>query len=594
MDALHDFGGSMPMKAAVVTWFRGSSAGTMLIAVRVFGAAGVVAAVWALGVGTTGGRVGVSLALGINVVVALAAFRDRQHDRLVPLDVVTLAAIVIALPTLHVAGMVGLLILTTRIAVEFGLLPGVGSGAVTIGIVLASNALAPGDRALDVPTLLAVAAAALSLPIVAAQTTATGRRFQQRTRTLDRMISDVDALPDLESTAGRLAELCASETGADVVTITMADTGEPRLIAYPRPAPDVIVGALSRSSVGPTARCLDDGQSVVVDDLRDHPALNGAVPASDRAILGSCIAVPVVAGQYVIGAITAYFPRGTRCSATCRSLLQDLARRSAPLLLRSLSLERVTRARETLEENEREHAAFIAAITHDLRSPLTTIRGFIETLLLHSARLDTEATEQALSIALRNADDLQRQISQLLEFSKLGATDELAVLPAPIDLAPVLEDIIQACAGSLRRHELVVDAPPGLDAVVDLSALEHILVNLLTNAAKYSPAGTTIAITARPRGEEEVVISVRDEGRGIRDSERSQVFERFWRSPSATGTKGTGIGLSIVRRYVELSGGHIWVEPAPQQGSIFSFTLPRTSARSDADGSVPRRIASDQ
>ena len=123
------------------------------------------------------------------------------------------------------------------------------------------------------------------------------------------------------------------------------------------------------------------------------------------------------------------------------------------------------------------------------------------------------------------------------------------------------------------EHRMAVDVPAGLVVDADADAFNHVLVNLLTNAVKFSPAGSTVKIRARRDGNE-AVVSVVDEGPGIAPDEQERVFDRFYQSQNGNHARGTGIGLTIAQRFTEQHGGRIWVESEPEHGATFSFTMP--------------------
>jgi signal transduction histidine kinase len=120
---------------------------------------------------------------------------------------------------------------------------------------------------------------------------------------------------------------------------------------------------------------------------------------------------------------------------------------------------------------------------------------------------------------------------------------------------------------------MAVEVPDGLAVEADADAFNHVLVNLVTNAVKFSPAGSRVLVRARPRGDE-IVVSVADEGVGVAPEDQDRIFDRFYQSSNGGGGRGTGIGLTIAQRFTELHGGRIWVESEPGSGATFSFTMP--------------------
>jgi PAS domain S-box-containing protein len=232
--------------------------------------------------------------------------------------------------------------------------------------------------------------------------------------------------------------------------------------------------------------------------------------------------------------------------------------------------DRLRDAVEQLREADRLKDEFLALVSHELRTPLAAIVGF--SLALRELNRDNP---DQLDIAVRmsgNAEEMRRMVDRLLDFSRLEA-GRVEVDPVEVVLAEAVERICFTLTGLLAGHELVIDIDPSVRAMADIEGLTRVIGNLVTNAVKFSPAGTPIAISAEPQ-DDDVVVSVRDEGVGIPADLQPRVFERFFQAPDQpVGKRGTGVGLSIAHRYVELHGGRIWVESAPGAGSTFRFTL---------------------
>lgn len=217
---------------------------------------------------------------------------------------------------------------------------------------------------------------------------------------------------------------------------------------------------------------------------------------------------------------------------------------------------------------------FLSIVSHELRTPLTSIAGFAELILTQD--LDEETHRTLLERIRVNAGEMGRMVEQLLAYSRLEA-GRVEVSLGEVDLAEAISDILTNQSGGLANHEVRVDIEPGLTAFADPTALERVLGNLLSNAAKFSDEGEPITVAAR-RQDGEVLLSVSDRGVGIAPEEQGRVFERFYQASAPTrSVKGTGIGLSIAVRYVELQGGRIWVESEVGKGSTFNFTLPGTA-----------------
>lgn len=237
-----------------------------------------------------------------------------------------------------------------------------------------------------------------------------------------------------------------------------------------------------------------------------------------------------------------------------------------------LTRQRDAEERERAASVERERLEEAVDLVHDLRTPLSTIRGVIDLLGPNVERLDPDQRERLLEIASRNVTMLDQRVTELLEVARTsphGPSGRATV--TPISLARSVAEVVEDCGGFLSRHDVRIAVPDVL-VPVDRSTLSHILSNLLSNAAKYSPPGSVIEVSGDAEGDH-VTLRVGDEGRGIPAEELERVFERFARA-GADDQPGTGIGLAIVRRHVEAVGGEIRIDSEPGVGTTVAFTLP--------------------
>jgi signal transduction histidine kinase len=227
-----------------------------------------------------------------------------------------------------------------------------------------------------------------------------------------------------------------------------------------------------------------------------------------------------------------------------------------------------------LSEVSRLKSEFIAAASHELRTPLTSVQMGIHLLLEGTAGALDERQQDILQVCREDTARLDRLMRELLDLSKIESG---AVTPV---LAPVRPStLIAAAVDPLRLQvetrgiHLDVDAPPDLPHVsVDRSQIERVIGNLVTNAARATPAGGRVTVAANQRGGE-VAISVSDTGAGIPRDYLPKIFEPFVQVPHASGG-GAGLGLPISRRIVEGHGGRITVQSEPGRGSTFTFTVP--------------------
>jgi PAS domain S-box-containing protein len=220
---------------------------------------------------------------------------------------------------------------------------------------------------------------------------------------------------------------------------------------------------------------------------------------------------------------------------------------------------------------------FVAAVSHQLRTPLTSIYGFAETLLRQDVLFDEDERRTFLSYIASESERLTGIVDELLNVARLDAGD-LHVEPGPIDVGSVVSEVVEGAqeAAVFNGHRFVVDLPPEpLSAEADRDKLRQVFSILVENALRYSPHGGTVTVGAR-RGDGIVEVSVVDEGTGIPTTEQERIFRKFYRAEATVrqGGGGTGLGLFIAKELVTAMGGRIWVESAEGEGSKFAFELP--------------------
>ncbi len=233
--------------------------------------------------------------------------------------------------------------------------------------------------------------------------------------------------------------------------------------------------------------------------------------------------------------------------------------------------------RESLEELNRVKSDFVSSVSHELRTPLTSILGYVEILYDgYGGPLSDEQTRM-MGIMGRNAERLLGLIEELLLMGSLeSGTLRLAL--APVSVKALLEDAYQAVVPDLssRSLDVVVDVASDADIITgDPRRLDRALINLLTNAIKFTPDGGRVTVSTRRAGDW-VRIEVADTGIGIPLEDQAKVFDRFFRSSSAAhlAVPGTGLGLAITKMIVEGHGGGIEVSSVPGEGTTFILTLP--------------------
>jgi two-component system phosphate regulon sensor histidine kinase PhoR len=230
-----------------------------------------------------------------------------------------------------------------------------------------------------------------------------------------------------------------------------------------------------------------------------------------------------------------------------------------------------------LRQLERMRSDFVANVSHELKTPVTAIRGFAETLVA-GACLEPERAMEFSRIIYRESERMQRLVSELLDLARLES-GEASLELVSVDIVSVIGGVIQTLGPRVQRAGLTV-ATEGIGDPVwvrgDRDRLEQVLVNLLVNAINNTPAGGKITVMVGREGDE-VKVAVADTGRGIPPEELPRIFERFYRVDKARsrGAGGTGLGLAIVKHIVEAHGGRIRVVSELDQGSTFTVYLPK-------------------
>ena len=252
---------------------------------------------------------------------------------------------------------------------------------------------------------------------------------------------------------------------------------------------------------------------------------------------------------------------------------------------RAGAVEKLSRA-EAARESEQLRSVLLDSVTHEFRSPLTAIKASVTSLLgssssqsdsqSHLTTHSDEERQELLTIINEESDRLNRLIGEAAEMAQLDANKvEFRFESAPVDhvVAEALDELKQL----LVQHPVDIRIPAGLpNARMDSARIKEVLVHLIENAAKYSPASAPIRITAEAKKEDQTLtLSIADRGPGIDDFEQSLVFEKFYRGRNQrVQVHGTGMGLAICKAIVEAHGGRIGLTSQLGHGSVFYFTLP--------------------
>ena len=335
-------------------------------------------------------------------------------------------------------------------------------------------------------------------------------------------------------------------------------------------------------------RVLDDFASVLLEPFGLSKCeitveLDGTqlVARSSRPELesgGPDAVVPLVAGTVAFGTLRVERPRGRRALNADELLLLEAAARQAAAALDRARLDARARMAQLDAETNQLRAAMFSSVTHDLRTPLASIKAGVTSLLDPSVEYDTVQETELLTTILEETDRLNRLVGNILDLARIRAG---ALSPVRSDSS--LEETLEAVVARMRpRIDLVTvdltisdDMP---DVPVDGVQMDQVLTNLLENAARYAPAGSTVRVSAQVFGDR-AQVRVVDQGPGVPEDDRERVFEAFYRGERSPEMPGSGLGLAIANAIVTAHGGRIWIDDASPGGTAVVFEIPIEGTR---------------
>ena len=306
-------------------------------------------------------------------------------------------------------------------------------------------------------------------------------------------------------------------------------------------------------------------QSVSAEQLKDVAARGDLVFDNTRSLA----VAPLRMGIRTVGAFS------ISGDPPSRQTMEAVGSLIATAIERANAVDRLTHT-EAAREGERLRSALLDSVTHEFRTPLTSIKASVTTLR-SGAKLTAEQQEDLLAVVEEESDRLNRVIGEAVEMAQLDAK-EVRLDLVPQQMRDAVDAALAESKHSLGDHPVEVRLPERLPSVVmDAVWIKKVLRHLLENAAKYSTPGSPIFVSSEVKNDR-LITSVADRGMGIDDLERSMIFDKFYRGQSQRyRVQGTGMGLAIVKAIVEAHGGRIDVSSQLGHGSVFSFGLPVAS-----------------
>ena len=419
------------------------------------------------------------------------------------------------------------------------------------------------------------------------------QELEERTRELARSVGELKALGEvgqavsstldlqtvLSTIVGHAVQLSGTRGG---VIYEYDEAAQEFLLRASHRMEDEMVDALRVSPVrlgeGATGRAVAIRAPVQIPDILDEREYTGtrARPLLTRLGYRSLLSVPLFREQQIMGALTVWRRQTGEFRPEVVNLLQTFATQSALAIQNARLFREIEDKSRQIEAANRHKSEFLANMSHELRTPLNAIIGFSEVLLERMfGEVNAKQTEYLQDI-LSSGQHLLSLINDILDLSKVEA-GRMELEPSEFHLPTALEDALTLVRERASRREidvkLIVDE--GIGALrADERKVKQVMLNLLSNAIKFTPEGGRVDVRARS-ADGFAQVSVTDTGIGIAPEDQDAVFDEFRQvGTSAARREGTGLGLALCRKFIELHGGRIWVESQLGAGSTFSFTIP--------------------
>jgi two-component system, NtrC family, sensor kinase len=418
------------------------------------------------------------------------------------------------------------------------------------------------------------------------------KELEARTQDLTRSVGELRALDEVGQAISSTLDLriVLSTIVARATQLSGTDAGviyeydEQREVFVPRATEhleteivETMLATPVRKGEGATGRLAEIQEPIQVPDILAAPAESRVRDALVRAGYRALLAVPLVRDDHLLGGLTVIRKATGAFASEVIELLRTFATQSALAIQNArLFLEIEDKSRQ-LEAASRHKSEFLANMSHELRTPLNAVIGFSEVLIQRMFGDLNDKQDEYLKDIHASGQHLLSLINDILDLSKIEA-GRMELAAAPFHLPTALENAVTLVKERAGRHgiALEVDIDPRLGEVVgDERKVKQVLLNLLSNAVKFTPEGGRISVKAG-RKDGLVEIAVRDTGIGIAPEDQAAIFEEFRQvgSDETRKQEGTGLGLTLAKRFVELHGGRIWVESELGRGSTFAFTLP--------------------
>ncbi|MFP3951686.1 MAG: PAS domain S-box protein [Candidatus Bathyarchaeia archaeon] len=413
------------------------------------------------------------------------------------------------------------------------------------------------------------------------------RIYESRVSALHTHAVDLSDADNLEDVAELTVDTVKSVFGFNRISFLMVEDGRlVRLDGHPRDT----IQELPLDGPGICVRAVNTGETQLVPDIRlDNDFLPGIKDETLKPSRSE-LAVPVKVGEDVAAVINVESPVTEEFDETDRRLMELLAESVSSAIerlnrmeeLEELVAERTEELRnayEELMELDRMKDQFVGMATHELRTPLVSIKGYVDYIQNGSAGDVPKRIEELLEVVQRNTRRLESLTDDLLDQQRIES-GRLEIKPETIKLERVMDDILEEVEPLIKEKDLTLalEIPEALPPIyADQIRIGQVLINLVNNAIKFSPEGSEIRVDVED-AESGIRVRVQDEGIGLNPNDMRELFKPFPKIEKPDFYGGTGLGLSICKGIVELHGGEIWAESEGRgEGSTFIFTLPKNS-----------------
>ena len=426
--------------------------------------------------------------------------------------------------------------------------------------------------------LLSLLADRVSLSVHNSQLIDALERQVQELEALQRLSRLLASTDSLERVIGEAIRIVQDLVGCGKLVLLLHDPASNELVGH-GPAfgvTDEELGGvripLSRPSL--SASVYRTNTPLISNDAPNDPWV---YPDTQKLLqIENLLVVPLSTSDQALGVLMAVNSDTGQFDDDDMKFLSLIGRQVGAVLEAGLGRQRERDLVRQLREADRTKSEFVSMLAHELKGPMSTVLGFGHTLQQQWEKLSDEKRSQIVGIITKETERLARLVTDLLDVSRMES-GTLRYEMEPMSIQEVVESIVEVHTSLQASHAIVLEIPDDVPKVLgDRDRVRQVLINLLTNATRYSPENTSITVGAEPHDESFVRIWVRDEGIGIPEEDQARVFSKFSMLPKPGWVKkGTGLGLFITKGIVDAHGGRIWIDSASGKGSTFSLTLKR-------------------